>query len=145
MQTGAVTYRLGASYNHRAWDFQAVCVGPTLCVDHSYPRQVNSAGLGWMIRLGELCPPFQPSGAEFTSPWPNDSQRDFLFGDQDGTEYVMNCDPLVDSACNDGTPSRCVLDGYRMRLDRVGPQYVVRYPNGTGANSEKRISAGLES
>jgi hypothetical protein len=71
---GGLTYRIGLSYNSKVWDYEGIA-GQMRAV----PSRRSNAGMGWMVSLGRVVPPIDPT---------NDSGQ-WLYEGPDGNEHIF--------------------------------------------------------
>jgi RHS repeat-associated protein len=117
---GTFSYRLMLSYNSNIWDYETVFDGGQFYTEAEPHEQFNS-GIGWMLTLGALLPPF--SAENPTDRWmyltPDGGQHSFYQSQHEGE--------------NDGdTNYLYTRDGTYLRMQKVSnTDRRITYPDGT--------------
>src|SRR5262249_24079635 len=111
-------------YRGNVWDVVQQSTVPQTTT--SIPNRRSNAGMGWLLSLGRLVPPSDPT---------NDSHQDpaqyqvWVYESPDGGDHVFY-DRLHDTSSGDGVHS-FTRDGTYVRMTITGDDRWLEFPDGT--------------
>jgi RHS repeat-associated protein len=123
-----LSYGLTLTYNSNIWEFQQddTCGYPVFSYNQAIPIRRSNAGMGWMVTLGQINPPFAPFAD-------NPTGNDMYLSPDGGLHTLYPKLHNEDAAVNGVSYTR---DGTYLRLSNLttlgtGSGYTLDFPDGT--------------
>ncbi|MEO8380733.1 MAG: hypothetical protein ABI779_13805 [Acidobacteriota bacterium] len=120
---GGLTYGLTLSYNSKVWDFEEWGI-----YQASSPSLRANAGLGWLLSMGRLVPPQDPTN----------QNNEWLYEAADGSDHSFSANVLYSNAACTGaycSKTRYTYDGSFLRMQELSPT-LRSVESGDGTSSE---------
>lgn len=113
---GAVSYQLTLVYNSKVWDIEGRSLGNGQTAIAALPARRANAGLGWLVSLGRVIGPDDPTNETPYSP------KKWVYAGPDGADRIFY------EAAGGVSYTR---DGSYLRMRAVGVDREVDFPDGT--------------